>query len=70
MDKEEEKIVMPKLYPNSILFTKWGDGLTEQEQLEAEGLFQIYGYRGFLSNQLPLGRKHPDTITEITGTFY
>ncbi|XP_076741662.1 putative polypeptide N-acetylgalactosaminyltransferase 8 [Maylandia zebra] len=61
VDKEEEKIVMPKLYPNSVLFTKWGDGLTEQEQKEAEGLFQIYGYNAFLSNQLPLDRKLQDT---------
>uniref|UniRef100_A0A3Q3CVE9 Polypeptide N-acetylgalactosaminyltransferase 8 n=1 Tax=Haplochromis burtoni TaxID=8153 RepID=A0A3Q3CVE9_HAPBU len=61
VDKEEEKIIMPKLYPNSVLFTKWGDGLTEQEQKEAEGLFQIYGYNAFLSNQLPLDRKLQDT---------
>uniref|UniRef100_A0A3Q4HHJ6 Polypeptide N-acetylgalactosaminyltransferase n=1 Tax=Neolamprologus brichardi TaxID=32507 RepID=A0A3Q4HHJ6_NEOBR len=52
---------MSKLYPNSVLFTKWGDGLTEQEQKEAEGLFQIYGYNAFLSNQLPLDRKLQDT---------
>ncbi|CAI5664896.1 unnamed protein product [Oreochromis niloticus] len=61
VDKEEEKVITPKLYPNSVLFTKWGDGLTEQEQKEAEGLFQIYGYNAFLSNQLPLDRKLEDT---------
>lgn len=52
---------MPKLYPDSFLFAKWGDGLSEEEQKEAEALFQIYGYNAFLSNRLPLDRKLPDT---------
>ncbi|XP_037624516.1 probable polypeptide N-acetylgalactosaminyltransferase 8 [Sebastes umbrosus] len=61
VDQEKEKLVMPKLYPNSILFSHWGDDLSEKEQKEAEGLFQIYGYNAFLSNRLPLDRKLPDT---------
>lgn len=60
-DQQKEEIVAPKLYPNSFLFTKWGNGLSDDEQKEAEGLYQIYGYNAFLSNQLPLDRKLPDT---------
>ncbi|XP_070686358.1 probable polypeptide N-acetylgalactosaminyltransferase 8 [Pempheris klunzingeri] len=58
--KEKEKISVPKLYPKSILFATWGDGLSEEEQKNAEALFQIYGYNVFLSDQLPLDRKLPD----------
>ncbi|CAJ1057219.1 probable polypeptide N-acetylgalactosaminyltransferase 8 [Xyrichtys novacula] len=58
---EKEKVVFPKLYPHSILFAKWGDGLSEGEQKEAEALFHLYGYNAFLSNQLPLDRSVPDT---------
>ncbi|XP_027128848.1 probable polypeptide N-acetylgalactosaminyltransferase 8 [Larimichthys crocea] len=61
VDQEKEKIVVPKLYPNSFLFEKWGDNLPEEEQKMAEGLFKIYGYNVFLSNQLPLDRKLQDT---------
>lgn len=60
-EEEEEEIEVPKLYPDSFLFTKWGKGLSEEEQKEAEGLYQIYGYNAFLSNQLPHDRKLPDT---------
>ncbi|XP_074554548.1 putative polypeptide N-acetylgalactosaminyltransferase 8 [Halichoeres trimaculatus] len=59
--KEEEKKVVRKLYPNSYLFKKWGDGLSEEEQKEAEKLFQMYGYNAFLSDRLPLNRQIPDT---------
>ncbi|XP_018558997.1 probable polypeptide N-acetylgalactosaminyltransferase 8 isoform X1 [Lates calcarifer] len=59
--KREKKIVVPKLYPNSFLFAKWGDGLSQQEQKEAQGLFRIYGYNVFLSNRLPIDRKLLDT---------
>lgn len=52
--------VVPKLFPNSVLFAQWGDDLSEEEQKEAQHLFQIYGYNVFLSNQLPLDRKLPD----------
>ncbi|XP_051237520.1 probable polypeptide N-acetylgalactosaminyltransferase 8 [Dicentrarchus labrax] len=61
VDQEKEKIVVPKLYPNSYLFAKWGDDLPQKEQKKAEALFQIYGYNVFLSNQLPLDRELPDT---------
>ncbi|KAG7229785.1 hypothetical protein INR49_012494, partial [Caranx melampygus] len=60
-DQEKKKIAVPKLFPNSFLFAKWGDGLSEEEQKEAENLFKIYGYNVFLSNQLPLDRELPDT---------
>uniref|UniRef100_A0A3P9Q6G7 Polypeptide N-acetylgalactosaminyltransferase n=1 Tax=Poecilia reticulata TaxID=8081 RepID=A0A3P9Q6G7_POERE len=58
--KEPEKAAAPKLYPNSALFLKWGDGLSEEEQKEAEGLFRIYGYNAFLSNRIALDRQLPD----------
>jgi len=57
----EAKKVVRKMYPNSALFTKWGDGLSEAEQKEAETLFQSYGYNAFLSDRLPLNREIPDT---------
>ncbi|XP_061892049.1 probable polypeptide N-acetylgalactosaminyltransferase 8 [Entelurus aequoreus] len=61
VDQHKAKPEVPKLYPDSFLFAKWGDGLTAMEQKQAESLFQIYGYNVFLSNRLPLDRKLPDT---------
>ncbi|XP_070709566.1 probable polypeptide N-acetylgalactosaminyltransferase 8 [Pempheris klunzingeri] len=58
--KKERKVVR-KLYPNSALFSKWGDELSEEEQRESEKLFQRYGYNAFLSDRLPLNREIPDT---------
>ncbi|KAK2859062.1 hypothetical protein Q5P01_003682 [Channa striata] len=58
--KKEQKVVR-KLYPNSFLFSKWGEELSEEEQKEAERLFQRYGYNAFLSDRLPLNREIPDT---------
>ncbi|XP_031715071.1 probable polypeptide N-acetylgalactosaminyltransferase 8 isoform X2 [Anarrhichthys ocellatus] len=58
---KKEKKVVRKLYPNSYLFSKWGDELSEEEQKEAETLFQSYGYNAFLSDRLPLNREIPDT---------
>ncbi|XP_029901491.1 probable polypeptide N-acetylgalactosaminyltransferase 8 [Myripristis murdjan] len=58
---KKEKKVVRKLYPNSALFTKWGDELSEEEQKEAESLFRRYGYNAFLSDRLPLNREIPDT---------
>ncbi|KAM4712347.1 LOW QUALITY PROTEIN: putative polypeptide N-acetylgalactosaminyltransferase 8 [Anableps anableps] len=55
------KKLVRKLYPNSHLFRKWGDELSEEEQEVAEGLFQRYGYNAFLSDRLPLNREIPDT---------
>lgn len=58
--KKEVKVVR-KLYPNSALFRTWGGELSEEEQKEAEKLFQRYGYNAFLSDRLPLNREIPDT---------
>nr|XP_024002647.1 probable polypeptide N-acetylgalactosaminyltransferase 8 [Salvelinus alpinus] len=57
----KERKVVKKVYPNSALFTSWGDELSEEEQKEAEGLFQMYGYNAFLSDRLPLNREISDT---------
>ncbi|XP_034031419.1 probable polypeptide N-acetylgalactosaminyltransferase 8 [Thalassophryne amazonica] len=58
---KQQKVTVPKLYPQSVLFTQWGDDLSEDEQKEAEALFREYGYNVFLSNRLPLDRKLSDT---------
>ncbi|KAF7707671.1 probable polypeptide N-acetylgalactosaminyltransferase 8 [Silurus meridionalis] len=50
-----------KLFPDSELFRTWGDDLSEDEQKQAENLFQLYGYNVFLSDRLPLNRTLPDT---------
>ncbi|KAG7214941.1 hypothetical protein INR49_005216 [Caranx melampygus] len=50
-----------KLYPNSALFKEWGQNLSEDDQREAQGLFEKYGYNVFLSDHLPLDRVLPDT---------
>ncbi|XP_048873946.1 probable polypeptide N-acetylgalactosaminyltransferase 8 [Brienomyrus brachyistius] len=57
----KEGVKAKKLYPDSYLFKRWGDDLSEAEQQEAEELFQKYGYNTFLSDRLPLNRKLPDT---------
>lgn len=61
VEMKKERKMVKKLYPNSYLFIKWGDHLSEEEQKEAESLFQRYGYNAFLSDQLPLNRDIPDT---------
>lgn len=50
-----------KLFPDSPLFREWGSNLSEDEQKEAQALFQQYGYNVFLSDQLPLDRSLPET---------
>ncbi|XP_034541557.1 probable polypeptide N-acetylgalactosaminyltransferase 8 [Notolabrus celidotus] len=50
-----------KLYPKSSLFKNWGENLSEDDQREAQGLFEKYGYNVFLSDRLPLDRTLPDT---------
>nr|XP_061792813.1 probable polypeptide N-acetylgalactosaminyltransferase 8 [Nerophis lumbriciformis] len=60
-DHQKEKATVKKLFPDSALFKKWGDGLSEEEQREAENLFAKYGYNAFLSDRLPLNREIPDT---------
>lgn len=64
VEQKDKRKAVPKLYPDSILFAKWGDGLSEEEQKEAQALFQKYGYNVFLSNLLPLNRELPDTRDE------
>lgn len=61
VEEEKKKRVVNKFFPNSELFTKWGDELSEEEQKQAERLFQLYGYNVFLSDRLPLNRTLPDT---------
>ncbi|XP_061767929.1 probable polypeptide N-acetylgalactosaminyltransferase 8 [Nerophis ophidion] len=56
-----KKVAGKKLFPNSALFKKWGDGMSEEEQKEAENLFGRFGYNAFLSDRLPLNREIPDT---------
>uniref|UniRef100_A0A3B4AIT5 Glycosyltransferase 2-like domain-containing protein n=1 Tax=Periophthalmus magnuspinnatus TaxID=409849 RepID=A0A3B4AIT5_9GOBI len=50
-----------KLFPQSPLFKEWGVNLSEEEQKEAQALFELYGYNVFLSDRLPLDRGLPDT---------
>ncbi|XP_075998196.1 putative polypeptide N-acetylgalactosaminyltransferase 8 [Genypterus blacodes] len=50
-----------KLFPKSYLFERWGEDLSEEDQIQAEALFQKYGYNTFLSDQLPLDRVLKDT---------
>lgn len=61
VEATKKKLVVKRLYPNSALFRKWGGELSEEEQKEAERLFQQYGYNVFLSDRLPLNREIPDT---------
>lgn len=50
------------LFPDSALFKNWGgENLSEDEQKEAQALFEKYGYNVFLSDRLPLNRPLPDT---------
>ncbi|XP_028440148.1 probable polypeptide N-acetylgalactosaminyltransferase 8 [Perca flavescens] len=50
-----------KLFPKSALLTTWGENLSEDDQREAQALFDKYGYNVFLSDRLPLDRALPDT---------
>ncbi|XP_009575363.1 PREDICTED: probable polypeptide N-acetylgalactosaminyltransferase 8, partial [Fulmarus glacialis] len=59
--KEEKKIVHRLLYPDSILFKRWGADLREEEQTIAQNLFLSYGYNVYLSDRLPLDRPIRDT---------
>lgn len=65
-EKREEKILLnkkknSKVFPNSPIFKEWGDNLSEDEQREAQALFEKYGYNVFLSDRLPLDRPLPET---------
>ncbi|XP_013889860.1 probable polypeptide N-acetylgalactosaminyltransferase 8 [Austrofundulus limnaeus] len=66
--KEEPKEKIPpkekktgKVFPDSPIFKEWGDNLSEDEQREAQALFEKYGYNVFLSDRLPLDRPLPET---------
>uniref|UniRef100_A0A2I4DC95 Polypeptide N-acetylgalactosaminyltransferase n=1 Tax=Austrofundulus limnaeus TaxID=52670 RepID=A0A2I4DC95_AUSLI len=66
--KEEPKEKIPpkekktgKVFPDSPIFKEWGDNLSEDEQREAQALFEKYGYNVFLSDRLPLNRPLPET---------
>ncbi|XP_056454586.1 probable polypeptide N-acetylgalactosaminyltransferase 8 isoform X3 [Gadus chalcogrammus] len=51
-----------KLFPKSALFQNWGgENLSEDEQKEAQALFEKYGYNVFLSDRIPLNRPLPET---------
>lgn len=50
-----------KAFPNSPIFKEWGENLSEDEQKEAQALFEKYGYNVFLSDRLPLDRPLPET---------
>uniref|UniRef100_A0A3Q2SXM3 Polypeptide N-acetylgalactosaminyltransferase n=1 Tax=Fundulus heteroclitus TaxID=8078 RepID=A0A3Q2SXM3_FUNHE len=50
-----------KVFPGSPLFQGWGENLSEDEQKEAQVLFEKYGYNVFLSDRLPLDRPLPET---------
>ncbi|KAM6945980.1 putative polypeptide N-acetylgalactosaminyltransferase 8 [Aplochiton taeniatus] len=56
---QERKI--PKLFPESPLFGNWGGNLSEEEQKEAQALFEKYGYNAFVSDRLTLDRVLPIT---------
>uniref|UniRef100_A0A3B4DMU5 Polypeptide N-acetylgalactosaminyltransferase n=1 Tax=Pygocentrus nattereri TaxID=42514 RepID=A0A3B4DMU5_PYGNA len=58
---QPKKVLHKKLFPNSFLFSKWGGDLSEEEQKEAQQLFEQFGYNVFLSDRLPLNRSLPDT---------
>ncbi|XP_026220505.1 probable polypeptide N-acetylgalactosaminyltransferase 8 [Anabas testudineus] len=59
--KAPEEKKPDKVFPNSPLFKTWGENLSEDDQKEAQELFQKYGYNVFLSDRLPLDRALPDT---------
>lgn len=51
-----------KLKPQqSPLFQGWGENLSDEDQVEAQALFEKYGYNVFLSDRLPLNRELPET---------
>ncbi|XP_051516379.1 probable polypeptide N-acetylgalactosaminyltransferase 8 [Myxocyprinus asiaticus] len=57
----KDKTPAQRMFPNSQLFKKWTVELSEEDLRKAEDLFQKYGYNTFLSDQIPLDRKLPET---------
>ncbi|KAK2810024.1 hypothetical protein Q5P01_000446 [Channa striata] len=59
--KEVPKEKNNKIFPKSPLFKEWGSNLSEDDQREAQALYEKYGYNVFLSDRLPIDRPLPDT---------
>ncbi|XP_028821232.1 probable polypeptide N-acetylgalactosaminyltransferase 8, partial [Denticeps clupeoides] len=60
-ERTEKQGQARRLFPDSFLFQNWRASLSEQEQREAEALFQRFGYNVYLSDRLALDRALPDT---------
>uniref|UniRef100_A0A8C3GAH3 Polypeptide N-acetylgalactosaminyltransferase 8 n=1 Tax=Cyclopterus lumpus TaxID=8103 RepID=A0A8C3GAH3_CYCLU len=60
-DQQKAPKESKQLFPDSYLFKKWGENLSEDDQREAQDLYKKYGYNVFLSDRLPLDRALPDT---------
>jgi len=58
---QTQKEKSSKLFPKSYLFKKWGENLSEEDQREAQSLYEKYGYNVFLSDRLPVDRALPET---------
>ncbi|XP_036616574.1 probable polypeptide N-acetylgalactosaminyltransferase 8 [Trichosurus vulpecula] len=58
--EEAEPKPQRKLFPNSLLFRRWGENLTESQQILAHDLFVQFGYNVYLSDRLPLNRSIED----------
>ncbi|XP_062991105.1 probable polypeptide N-acetylgalactosaminyltransferase 8 [Elgaria multicarinata webbii] len=57
----EAKKPKKKQFPDSPLFSRWGEDLTNDQQIAAQELFIKYGYNVYLSDHLPLERSLKDT---------
>ncbi|XP_042157611.1 probable polypeptide N-acetylgalactosaminyltransferase 8 isoform X2 [Oncorhynchus tshawytscha] len=55
---QDEQKLKPQQSP---LFQGWGENLSDEDQEEAQALFEKYGYNVFLSDRLPLNRELPET---------
>ncbi|XP_067358665.1 probable polypeptide N-acetylgalactosaminyltransferase 8 isoform X2 [Channa argus] len=60
-EEEAPKEKSNKIFPKSPLFKEWGANLSEDDQREAQALYEKYGYNVFLSDRLPIDRALPDT---------
>ncbi|XP_055789982.1 probable polypeptide N-acetylgalactosaminyltransferase 8 isoform X1 [Salvelinus fontinalis] len=56
--RQDEQKLKPQQSP---LFQGWGENLSDEDQEEAQALFEKYGYNVFLSDRLPLNRELPET---------
>ncbi|XP_064785081.1 probable polypeptide N-acetylgalactosaminyltransferase 8 [Oncorhynchus masou masou] len=53
---QDEQKLKPRQSP---LFQGWGENLSDEDQEEAQALFEKYGYNVFLSDRLPLNLELP-----------